>query len=65
MFQVGQKIKLVKMGADPRPIEPGAIGTITGVNPLFDGEVQLSVKWDNGRGLMLILPHDLVEVINE
>lgn len=64
-LKVGQRIRLVKMGDDPRPIPPGETGTVTRVNPLWDGEIQVSVDWDSGRGLMLILPHDRIMILSD
>jgi len=56
--QPGQRIRLIAMGEDPDPIAPGTEGTVTGGNGS-----QIWVAWDNGRSLMLALPHDTYEVI--
>ncbi|MDR6775481.1 DUF4314 domain-containing protein [Azospirillum sp. BE72] len=64
--EAGDRIRLVKMGPDPCPIEPGATGTVKGVN-MFSfgtpGHGQIRVHWDNGRSLMLALPEDEFEII--
>lgn len=54
------RIELVDMPNDPCPIEPGTLGTVEAVTDLGE-EQQVRVKWDNGRTLMLILPHDTVK----
>lgn len=61
-FKEGDRIRLIEMPDDPHPIEYGATGTIFMVSH-FSGETHLSVKWDNGRTLGVILPHDKVEKI--
>jgi Domain of unknown function (DUF4314) len=55
----GTRIKLIHMGDDPDPIEPGALGTVTG-----GSGAQLFVDWDNGRSLILALPYDTYEVVS-
>ncbi len=65
----GDRIRLVEMPNDPDPIPPGTegvVGSITEFN--FNGsrpEVQLIVKWDNGRSLSCICPPDVVEVLGK
>lgn len=59
----GTRIEMVYMGDDPHPIESGAKGTVKSVCDFGNGEVQLSVQWDNGRTLGVILPQDRVRVI--
>ena len=56
----GDRIELVQMPDDPRPVEPGTKGTVQFVTELHLGEAQfqIAVKWDNGRNLMLIVPPD-------
>lgn len=60
------RIRLLKMGPDPCPIEPGATGTVKAVN-MFKfgppGHGQIRVDLDNGRSLMLALPEDEFEII--
>lgn len=54
---MGDRIELIEMRNDPEPIKPGTQGTIESIMPLF-GKHQVIVEWDDGRGLMLILPDD-------
>lgn len=58
---VGDRIRLVKMGDDPDPIPVGATGTVVSVTDGLLGQV--AVRWDNGRGLALIHGVDEWEVI--
>lgn len=56
---VGKTICLISMPADPWPIEPGTLGTCTGV----DDAGQLLMHWENGRGLSLIPGTDIFETV--
>lgn len=61
MFNVGDRIRLVKMDNDPDPVPDNMTGTVTHVCDLGWGvklEWQVSVNWDNGRTLSLICPPD-------
>jgi hypothetical protein len=59
---IGKRIRLLSMSDEPNPIPVGIEGVVDGV--MFDrGQWQLDVKWDNGRSLMLIYPHDKFEVL--
>lgn len=60
----GDRIRLIAMNDDPAPMEPGATGTVRGVNEFHDG-VHLNMEWDPnvGRNLNLCIPPDVVEVI--
>lgn len=49
----GDRVELIRMGADPHPLEPGSRGTVT----LVDSLGTVHVRWDNGRTLGL-LPDD-------
>ena len=52
------------MPDDPDPVPVGTEGTVEDVNDLGpDAFVQVDVKWDNGRTLMLSMPPDKVHVI--
>lgn len=69
--QVGDRVKMVGvMPEDPDPIAVGTTGTVRWVNEAtMVGRptpeiIQIDVKWDNGRTLML-LPADPFEVITE
>lgn len=55
---VGSRVRLLFMGDDPHPIAPGSLGTVVGRTRL-----QLLVKWDSGRRLMLV-PEDEWEVVD-
>lgn len=68
-FKVGDRLRMVKY-ADAMPAVPaGALGTINGakeVNSPIVGHpfTLLSVLWDDGRVLAVIVPPDQVEVAN-
>ena len=54
------------MSDDPDPIRPGQTGTVTHVSHhgvSRDAWQQITVAWDNGRTLMLVVPPDCVDVI--
>lgn len=61
---VGDRIRLVNMPSDPCPVEPGATGTVEAIHDLrgIRHGVQLSIKWDNGRALMVVIPPDVIEI---
>jgi hypothetical protein len=60
--RVGERIVLVSMD-DPYGIKPGTTGTIISYpQTVFDTD-QVNVKWDNGRGLALIIDVDEFEKI--
>ena len=46
----GKRIELIEMPEDPRPVEPGTLGTCE----MVDGLGQLIMKWDSGSTLSLI-----------
>jgi hypothetical protein len=52
---------------DPNPLPPGSTGTVKGGSEILPGSrtgwVQIRVKWDSGRTLMLSVPPDSYEVI--
>jgi hypothetical protein len=52
------------MTDDPDPIPAGTLGTVAGVYPQRDW-LQVDVRWDNGRSLMLCIPPDEVEAIDD
>jgi len=58
---VGKRIRLIQMGDDPNPVEPGTEGTIDHVDSIG----QLHVKWDNGRSLAIVPEEDQYEIITE
>jgi len=65
---VGDRIELIAMPDEPDPLPVGSKGTVAWVNtvtkmgPPF---VQVSVKWDCGRTLMLSIPPDQAGVVTD
>ena len=59
---VGDRVRLVYMADDPHPIPPRSEGVVTQI-ALVQQQLQVSVKWDNGRTLGLIDPIDRYEKI--
>ena len=65
---IGARIELIAMPDDPAPIPSGTKGTVTRVTDtsfMKPGTSQISVDWDDGRGLMLVVPPDRFRVIKE
>ena len=54
---IGKRVKLISMD-DPQPIEVGSEGEIC-----HTGFGVLTVKWDNGRMLGLIVGEDKYEIL--
>ena len=65
MVAKGDRVRITGvMADDPAPMEVGTEGTVTHVHEGGYGiGQQISVKWDNGRSLML-LPHDPFRIIS-
>lgn len=60
-LKAGDRVILAHMGDDPNPIPTGTVGTVTDIAPCVrDDEVQVFVKWDNGRHLSCICPPDVL-----
>ena len=62
----GDRVRLVFMPNDPDPIPEGTEGTVLDVQHMdwgHDKFSQVSVKWDNGRGLSCVCPPDHLEII--
>ena len=59
----GDRIRLIEMPDDPCPIPPNSEGTVDRVQPLWDNQIQIGVKWDSGRTLSLIYPKDTFTVL--
>ena len=67
MVNKGDRIELTApMEYDPNPIEVGSKGEVTFVNEVGGHEpfTQISVKWDNGRTLMLATPPDQFRILD-
>jgi hypothetical protein len=56
---IGRRIKLISMVNEPNPIESGSEGIITNIG--FD---VMTVQWDNGRKLGVIIGEDIYEILN-
>lgn len=67
-FQVGDRVMLVHMGADPEQVKKGTEGTVTHIAKLrFAGEpeqLQVSVDWDDGLRLACLVPPDVLVRVN-
>ncbi len=62
------RIRLVAMPDDPDPIPIGEVGTVIEVTRHGDGKNawhQVDVEWDHGRSLMLTLPPDRIEILQD
>jgi hypothetical protein len=60
--KIGDRIELLAMPNDPSPIPSGTKGKVEPITDIGHGEHQVGVKWENGRTLMLILPHDKIRI---
>jgi len=61
--QLGDRIRLLSMGNDPCPVLAGSKGIVYGITRWYDGQTNLTMKWDSGRTLGLVAPPDRFEVI--
>ncbi len=61
---IGDRIELVSMGADPDPMPSGARGVIVMELNVGTPYEQVNVRWDCGRGLMLVPGEDQWRVLS-
>ena len=53
-YPKGSRVRLTEMSGDPRPIPPGSKGTLDHI----DDTGTFHVRWDNGRGLGVVIGED-------
>ena len=57
-YPIGTRIMVDSMGYDPRPIEPGTMGTVR----LVDDMGTIHVTWDCGSSLGIVYGEDICRV---
>jgi hypothetical protein len=60
-YPAGTRICCDCMSDDPRPIPPGTMGTVVGV----DDMCSIMMKWDNGSSLSLVPGTDSFHIITQ
>lgn len=60
-YPAGTRIMLLRMGNDPRPVEPNTKGTVIGVDDI--GTVHC--KFDNGRSLGVVPGEDTFRTLTD
>ena len=60
-YPAGTRLCCDSMPDDPRPIEPGTLGTVAGV----DDAGSIMMKWDNGRSLSLVPGVDSFHIVGQ
>jgi hypothetical protein len=64
-IQPETRIKLIKMKDEKNPPPTGTLGTVTRVQEMPSwNQTILSVRWDNGSSLNILLPDDEIEVLD-
>ena len=64
---IGDTIEMINMEDEVNAIPKGTKGVVNNISShVFSGEHEehLEVKWENGRSLKVLLPHDEIRVIN-
>jgi hypothetical protein len=63
-LKVGDRIRLLAMPQDPHPVTVGSIGKVVAIHDHHEW-VQVDVDWEDGRRLMLTVPPDRFDLLDE